>query len=246
MWRPLSPRCCLPAKASTDREVVSSGGVTTRQRWTKACALLSTAARRAFPRCTSHLVVLQGRGRPSAAGPLISRREATPPLPQAGRIPSLRCPIRCCARARRSRCHRATTLPRRSGRRRSTQHVHETLTKARARDRRLPFISRAGEGRAASALASAASLECPLKRAKARHALCLLGFYAVVLGGAPHSGEKAAAHSPMRGSCQMLRHRRPLRPEVRTLSCSPPGERPTPLSPPRKHRSDHGRQVSSE
>ena len=154
-----------------------------RRRWTKACALLSTAARRAFPRCTSHLVVLQRRGRPSAAGPpLISRREATPPLPQAGRIPSLRCPIRCCARARRSRCHRATTLPRRSGRRRPTQHVHETSMKARARDRRLPFISRAGEGRAASALASAASLECPLERAMARHVLCLLGLYAVGYG----------------------------------------------------------------
>ena len=154
-----------------------------RRRWTKACALLSTAARRAFPRCTSHLVVLQGRGRPSAAGPpLISRREATPPLPQARRIPSLRCPIRCCARARRSRCHRATILHRRSGQRRSTQHVHETLTKARARDRRLPFISRAGEGRAASALASAASLECPLERAMARHALCILGLHAVGYG----------------------------------------------------------------
>ena len=153
-----------------------------RRRWTKGRALLSTATRRAFLRCTSHLVVLQGRGRPSAAGPLISRREANPPLPQARRIPSLHCPIRCCARARRSRCHRATILPRRSGRRRSTQHVHETSMKARARDRRLPFISRAGEGRAASALASAASLECPLKRAKARHALCLLGLYAVGYG----------------------------------------------------------------
>ena len=154
-----------------------------RRRWTKACALLSTAARRAFPRCTSHLVVLQRRGRPSAAGPpLTSRREATPPLPQARRIPSLHCPIRCCARARRSRCHRATILHRPSGRRKSTQHVHETLTKARARDRRLPFISRAGEGRAASALASAASLECPLERAMARHVLCFLGLYAVGYG----------------------------------------------------------------
>ena len=187
MWAPSAPRCCLPAqKASTD-EVVGrnnfSVGVTTRPRWTKGRAPLSTAARRAFLRCTSHSVVLQGRGRPLAAGPpLTSRREATPPLPQARRIPSSRCPIRCCARARRSRCHRATILPRLSGLRRSTQHVHETLTKARARDRRLLFISRAGEGRAASALASAASLECPLERAMARHVLCLLGLYAVGYG----------------------------------------------------------------
>ena len=178
-----SPRVavCPQKRARTEKLFLRNN--LSRRRWTKGRALLSTAARRAFPRCTSHLVVLQGRGRPSAAGPpLISRREATPPLPQARRIPSLHCPIRCCARARRSRCHRATILHRRSGQRRSTQHVHETLTKARARDRRLPFISRAGEGRAASALASAASSECPLERAMARHVLCLLGLYAVGYG----------------------------------------------------------------